>query len=228
MKKSRIIGITVLALLPLLIPAALICAFLFAFNQEPVITETTDVADYGMYTGNYDNGTPSEFITSFFPAAIDNRFSNVTYHYKAKKFDTYAYEVWLEFVIEDSELFFDFIAEHTDQEACVPFLYDESYTDYTISNYLHIHTEHEDVLYNAETGYPIEKATIGKILYSESEQRIIFWALGMYDGGGTRTTELNHFFSYFDIDPAEYVKNVDSPFRSHTPTKTTPKMEVIT
>jgi len=35
-------------------------------NETREYYETTDIANYGSYIGNYDNETPTEFIESFF------------------------------------------------------------------------------------------------------------------------------------------------------------------
>lgn len=184
------------------------------FDKE--VYETTSIADYGNYTGNHDNDVPREFINSFFPAEIDSSFTNVVYHYKAKKFDTYAYEVWLEFDIEDPDAFSAFIASAVNTADCVPFAYDGTYMEYPVSNLLCISTvsPNPKFTYSWSEGYPIEFAELGKVLYCEETQHIIFWALGMYDGGGTDTCELNHFFDHFEIDPAEYASHADSPYVS--------------
>ena len=57
---------------------------ILGFGQKTRIYETTSIEDYGRYIGNYDNDTPHSFITSFFPAEIDDSFSDVEYSYKAK------------------------------------------------------------------------------------------------------------------------------------------------
>ena len=56
----------------------------------------------------------------------------------------------------------------------------------------------------------IDNAKIGAVLFSDAEQRIIFFALGAYDGGGTSTDELNYFFDRFGINPWAYEKR-DTP-----------------
>lgn len=163
------------------------------------IFETNDLNNYGKIVGNYDNETPTQFINSFFPDKIESTFSDVSYHYKAKKFDTYAYECYVEFVIDDTELFFDYLNKHINPKVSTPFAFDESYHIYTISNQLYLHTPTSQ-----DSTYAIGWAEIGNILYSVSEQRIIFVALGVYDGGGTYTSDLNYFFSRFNIDAWTY------------------------
>lgn len=171
------------------------------------IYETNDINDFGVYTGNSDNETPAQFITSFFPTTIENSFSDVIYHYKAKNFDTYAYEAYLEFAVPDQNTFHELLMNFVVLEESIPFRYDNSYMEYSISNVLYTHSESKQ-----SGAYSIGYSEVGKILYSEEEQRFIFWALGVYDGGGTDTSELNYFFKRFNIDVTDYR---DYAFFSH-------------
>ncbi len=164
------------------------------------VYETNRIEDYGKIVGNLDNEKPAAFIHSFFPDEIEDCFSDVTYHYKAKKGDVYAYECYLEFVIEDPKEYAAFVAEYISQDDVLPFAYDMKFREQTISNVLCLNEIPEDKTYSIGT------AELGKILYSDQEQRIIFVALGMFDGGGMTTEELCRFFSRFNIDPWEYAK----------------------
>lgn len=83
---------------------------LYILHRPAPVYETNDIADYGVIIGNYDNENPQEFVFSFFPERIEEYFSNVNYHYKAKKLDTFAYEIYLDFVIEDTQLYNTFIS----------------------------------------------------------------------------------------------------------------------
>jgi len=190
----------------LLIVCIIICGILITlfFSGYGSVFETNDVADYGTYVGNFDNETPAEFISSFFPESIESSFSDVIYHYKAKKGDTYAYEAYLEFVINDPEQFSSYIENNLDRNACYVFSYDPSYQVYVISEMLELHNEPE---YQAQNAYPISRAKFGIALFSETEQKVIYFALGMYDGGGTTTAELNYFFDRFQIDPVVLEQN---------------------
>lgn len=171
------------------------------------VFETNNISDYGTITGNCDNNAPTAFITSFFPDDIDESFSDVIYHYKAKKLDTYAYEAYLEFVIEDPYLFIAYLEDHVDVSQSYPFAYDDSFMVYSISNVLRLSMPAK------QTGaYGISFAEIGSIMYSIEENRIIYTALGVYDGGGADTSELNYFINRFDIDVLDYQSNA---FYSH-------------
>ena len=189
----------------------------FYFVHRPAaVYETNDIADYGVVKGNYDNGRPKEFVFSFFPQKIKEYFSDVRYHYKAKKSDTYAYEMYVEFTIQDTQTYNAFVADVIGDNASEPFYFDSDYQIYYVSNYLYLSPattiSHNDkskppVMKEDKSKPPvIENAKIGAVLFSDAEQRIIFLALGVYDGGGTSTDELNCFFKRFGINPWEYEK----------------------
>lgn len=178
----------------------LLYVLLSVISGDGKVTETTDIADYGIISGNYDNEYPAEFMFSFFPEEISEDFSDVSYHYTAQKGDTYACEIWLEFDIEDGEKFAEFLHASVDPEQVTAFSYDPSFSDYTVSNSF-ILTSPED---DDPGDIHIEYAKIGKILYNEESQHIICYALLMYDGGYSSTKEFGRFFTRFQIDPIEY------------------------
>ena len=195
MKKISVVALIVVLLgvvVSGLVHGVMLLVALDATNAE--VYETNDIADYGTIIGNCDNGAPKEFITSFFPTNISETFSDIHYHYKAKKFDTYAYEAYLEFVIEDPVAFEAYLRDNLNTTQALPFSYDESYMIWDFSRTMEL------IRPAKENGaYAIEYAKIGCILYNTEEQRIIYFALGVYDGGGTDTSELNYFFNRFDI-----------------------------
>ena len=173
---------------------------LYVISGEGRITETTDIADYGIISGNYDNDSPKEFLFSFFPEEISEDFSDVSYHYIAQKGDTYACETWLEFDIRDKEKFNEFLNAYVDPEQVTTFSYDPALSDYTISNSF-ILTSPED---DEPDDIHIEYARIGKILYNEETQHIICYGLLMFDGGSSSTKNFGSFFTRFRIDPIQY------------------------
>lgn len=201
-----LIVITIIVFLP---------ATLLWLSGDGAVYETTNINDYGKIRNNYDNDTPKEFIFSFFPAEIQDCFSNITYHYKAKKFDTYAYECYLEFTVDDSDTFDQIVQCYANPSQSVPFAYDNSFKDYTVSDYLCLQP-----IEDSQTAYPIEGAEFGKILYRQDDRRIIFIALGVYDGGGTTTAELGYFFAKFAIDPQELETHLNEPPYHFKGTKT--------
>lgn len=176
----------------------------FSLSCSGKIYESNDLADYGNYIGNTDNDTPTKFINSFFPGNIEPYFSNVQYHYKAKKCDTYGYEVWLEFVIEDPTKFNLYYASILKKYEAQQFYYDELYCEYTIADEIDINPHpmsKEDI--EAEI-YSIRSDEIGKILVSEATHHFIYSAIGVCDGGATDTEDVGFFFSHFNIDPIDY------------------------
>ena len=43
--------------------------------------KTTEIADYGVFRGCYDNETVKELVTAFFPEKIEDYFKNVQYSF---------------------------------------------------------------------------------------------------------------------------------------------------
>lgn len=162
-----------------------------AYTQQ---YSTTNVSDYGKYVGNYDNDFPEEFINSFFPEKIDKNFSDVKYSYRAQKGDTYAFEAYLEFKIENKAEFQSYVSEKTGNSA-VKFKYNSDFKEYVVFDEFQL---------VGEESKSIRGAKIGKILYSEKDQRIIYVAIGVYDGGMVTTDFLCKYFERFDIDPTKY------------------------
>lgn len=160
---------------------------------------TTDIADYGHYEGNYNNQYPNEFINSFFPQKIDKNFSRVNYSYRAQKADTYAFEAVLEFVIEDTDEYNTYVEEKLAHMKSGTFQYDSSFNEYLISDELRVFEEPD-----SQGQYHIGNAKIGKILCCPEEQRIIYVALCVYDGGIVTTDFLNVYFNRFQINPLTY------------------------
>ena len=194
------IGCLSVALVVIALVVSVLCYFLF--RPAPVY-ETNDIADYGVVKGNYDNDTPKEFISSFFPKKIESYFSDVTYHYKAKEGDTYAYEMQLEFVIKDTDKYTAFLSDVIGDAVCEPFYFAPDFQAHYISDELELGECREDYRFY------ISGAKIGLVLFSEEERRFVFVALGMYDGGGANVEELGFFFDRFGIDPEEYARRAE-------------------
>lgn len=189
----------------------LVFVLLLSACMPAPVCEFNDISAYGVIIGNYDNERPKEFIFSFFPKTVEEYFSDVRYHYKAKKGDTYAYEMYLEFAIQDTQAYKAYIADVIGDNDSESFVFDPDYQIYYISNYLYLSpalTRSDNGTMKEDKAQPpaIEEAEIGAVLFSDSEQCIIFVALGVYDGGGTYTDELNYFFDRFGINPWAYMK----------------------
>lgn len=183
-----------------LIIIGIILTIVWVIAEDGTIYETDDISDYCKITGNHDNERPAKFIAQFFPETIPDYFSDITYHYTAKKGDEYAFECYLEFVIEDDAAFHAFLAPYAERYEAVEFLPDSNYMEFCIANVFDM----DWTMFSDEKGYPIQHAKIGKILYSPDDHRIIFVALGVFAGGGAGTADLHHFFDRFGIDVLEY------------------------
>lgn len=165
--------------------------------------EVTDTAQYGVYTGTGNDTFVSEYIGSFFPESLKDTFSDVTYSYIAKSRDTYAFEAYLEFTITDPDEFARHLAQIADAQ-WQTFPFDGNFMEYTLDDQLDLFISAAST--ETEVIYAIEQAKIGKILCNPQEQRIIYVAIGVYDGGGVDTKELNVFFDRFNIDPTKMMQ----------------------
>lgn len=206
--KTKEVLITIgLALLGCFLLLALVAWYLVMVFTPHQYT-TNDIADYANFTGNIDNDFPQEYITGFFPDEIQENFADVHYSYRAQDVDTYAFEAYLEFTIEDPQEFEDFIERYTSGIEKTEFIYDSNYVDCTIDDILRPNSSPLTKDNEAAFDFNIRFAQIGKILYSTEQQRIIFVAMGVYDGGVATTEFLTVYFDRFDINPAEYAKNI--------------------
>ena len=162
------------------------------------VYETNDIADYGNITGNYDNESPQAFIFSFFPETMDESFSQVNYHYKAIYGGAYAYEAWLEFVIEDQTAFEAYVEHLLGGKRLVSFPFDEMYMVYDFEN---VFDQNKDYKPN-----PSGQNHTGKILVSEQDQRLIFVAYGIH-GDHATLYDLSYYWDQFNIGPIAKKEN---------------------
>ena len=204
MKRGIVVALSVFGVLLLLL--IVIIAVMVAFTH-PRTYITTDIADYGQYVGNYDNETVQEFVSSFFPDNLEPTFSDIVYSYRAQKNDTYAFEVYLEFTIKDADEYQAFINRVTKGKTETQFLYDNTFIEYTIADVFRPVNQQASPI--EDVGVKISFAEIGKILCSPGDQRIIFVALGVYDGGIATTNFLTVYFDRFEIDPLEYASRLE-------------------
>lgn len=195
-KTIKVVGALLGAIL--LCISVLLATIVFTYGHSKRYI-TTDIADYGKYTGNYDDASVREFITTFFPDEIESTFSNVQYSYRAQKNDTYAFEAYLSFTIHDREQYNAFVENHTTGLMKSKFRYDDSCWEYTVADEFYPETPKD-----GDSDIHIRYAKIGKILCFPDEQEVIFVALGVYDGGVATTGFLCAYFDRFQIDPREY------------------------
>lgn len=161
------------------------------------------VESYGIIDGNGTDVRAKELFAILFPPEIKDSFQDITYEYKAAGLDSWSFEIYLEFVLEDSAEFQEYVNGIAPSESWLPFEYDETYLEYIYSDWY-------DAKYHVpEDYYSIDSAEIAKILINTEEQRIITVALGVHDGGAAEAYDFTVFFDRFQIDPMEYTKRPD-------------------
>jgi hypothetical protein len=142
---------------------------------------------------------------------IDQSFSNITYSYKAENTDSYGFEAYLEFHIEDKEQFDEYVSVLKKGRSWQNFDFCPGFQECNLENVLVL--DLDDDVDPASIFYrQILCARIRKILYSSETQTIIYVAIGVYDGGGIGTNYLNTFFDRFQIDPAVYMRIADTDY----------------
>lgn len=184
-----------------------VLVFVGAFWLNKVTTKqyaTSDINDYGHYIVIARNEYASNYINAFFPERIESSFTDVTYSYRAQNNANYAFEAYLEFVIEDEEAFREFISAKTSGLECKEFPYDPNFIEYTLveNEYLEIYVYDGEDNQNSKIG--IDDARIGKILCNAEEHRIIFVAMAMSDAWNAYSDFFCCYFDRFNIDPIKY------------------------
>ena len=177
----------------------------------PYYYETMDVNQYGDFSVIRES-VRKEYILSFFPKEISEDFSDVHYELHNCQIDSYGFEVYLEFTIDDKTTFDNYVSEATEGMFEQEFFFDKSFREYVLVNAekdfvydsIMIHSPHEHEEEPGKLVYSIEYANIAKILVNNDEQRIIYITLAVHDGGGSDTGFLGTYFDRFGIDPKEY------------------------
>lgn len=193
--KVLIISVSFWALIIVLIVGALLLT-------KPKQYATSDINNYGNYIGNADNQFASKYISAFFPEIIESSFTDVTYSYRAQNLGNYAFEAYLEFVIEDEKAFHEFISGKTSGLECKEFPYDPNFVEYTLDDMLDIDVIDGEDKQNRQIW--ISTARIGKILCNAEEHRIIFVAMAMRDAWDAYSDYFCCYFDRFNIDPTKY------------------------
>ena len=165
------------------------------------LKETTDIAQYGIYTGTPHDDVVSSKITSFFPETIEESFTEVNYSFKTTNLGGYAYEAYLEFVIEDPDLFAEHISKIGDVQ-WIPFSVDSGYLEYNLSDEMNLSFE-SALSTDEESVYIFSGTDFRKILYNPDEQRMIYVAIGVL-GSGATTKDFRVFFERFDTHAVEF------------------------
>lgn len=193
----------------LVVSAMFACGLLLMLaSWSPTYIETSDVSDYGDYSGTGSEQFVCKYIDSFFPKRIEDAFRDVKYSYKAENADTYGFEVYLEFVIDEPAVFDRYVSSIAGENQWRRFEFDHSFLEYDIDDVFCADPKVSDDP-GVNTNYRIIQAKIRKILCCPETGTIIYYALGVYDGGVADTGHFDALFRRFGIDPASYEKTAD-------------------
>lgn len=126
---------------------------------------TENVSDYGNFVGNRNNDIPTEFITSFFPAEIEDPFRDVEYVYQSVRVDAYTCEAMLTFTVDSQEDYQSYVNQVTNGQKRSQFYFDPSYSEYTLFDQYELDTDTCRCKNKGENHAHIQYAKIGKILF---------------------------------------------------------------
>ena len=203
-----ILGCFKLVLLLLCIGMFMAMAIIISHPEER--TERIGIEHYGNYTGTNNDAMVHEYIDSFFPEKIEPYFSDVTFIYRATDIGSYACEAYLEFTIEDPEIFRSYVNGIGDGAEWHPFPHDNSFMEYSLADTIYLCMYNENTDNNRMlTSVVITDAKIGKILYSSETQEVIYTAILVCNDSVGDTSFFDAFFERFGIEPTAYTKKID-------------------
>ena len=194
----------------LIASVAVLCCGCSEFGYCGNVTETYDLADYGVIYGapfEY-KGSIERAFHSLFPPEIPPSFEDVQYHYAVTDVGE-GYEINLEFTIPDKNAFYAYIESVAPLEEFQPFPYDEYYLEYLpCKNYLSILAEDEFSEEDALTFNWVDHAVIKRVLINLEERRAII--VIMRAGPITfcsNQLRLDYFLRRFHIDPRQFAED---------------------
>ena len=173
------------------------------FSENVNFQTDYDPANYGQYADQVGENNAATFISSFFPAELDDRFENIVYAFTIGKRSDYGSEAYLEFTIEDSSVFSDYVSQISAEEGWTPFPYDKNYMQCVKKDVIHLDSVDG-------TSYYYLNAKVGRILYSAKEKKIIYSAIQIRESGYAHIDDLTVFFQRFEIDVLSYAEKADT------------------
>lgn len=214
-KKLKIWKILGLSVLGLCVQAGVLFGILVLWmlflekDFEGCHYRTEDVADYGYYPEGEKfhwswSEYPPEFIAYVLPPKIEDYFSDVQYVCKAEGIADYEFEAYLEFTIEDRVQYEAYLRKVLAGRPTQPFYFDNAYQEYVVCDFFRL-----DPYDSTSDKHVMDAALIGKFLFCDEEQRIIYVAMGLADGGGGTVERLSTYFPRFGIDPDVYAEQAD-------------------
>ena len=217
--KRQLIILIIGATLEAAVLIGLLMACVANWDPMPVaVYETDDPGDYGNLMGFEDDSKASQMFRELFPATLLPVFQNETYHYKARNAFDYGWacEIYLEFTIDDGQIFRDYIDSVAPMERFAAFSYDPDYLEYSLTEpEFFLGWQRTDRKRNVIPGeFWIDRADIEKVLIEPDEHRVIFWGFSVgKEGAFSTTSDFLFFFNRFRIDPAEFSETLDATIR---------------
>ena len=165
--------------------------------------ETNDPRDYGAIQGTtrIAQQTAIKDFEQYFPPRIEPSYDVVQYHFITQDVDALSYEIFLEFVITEQEVFDAWTASIAQQGDFQPCPFAEGWLEMVPEkNYLHL----SGSVSEPKDDPRIDSANIQRSLIQPEEKRVVIVSLRVSDGGASRVSELNAFFNRFELDPAMF------------------------
>ena len=196
----------------------LVIATVMFFCSETIITESSDVTDYGVIS---DRSARKDFL-AFFPKELSPAFEDIRYHFKYVDHQDFmgarSFEASLEFTISDPGTFSEYVSSIAPMDDFTVFPYDEHYLAYQpcIDSLGHPRVNLLELYLNnpkedQEDPYlTYGRADIKLVLIDPEDHRVIYIFLETISDSDfvTRVNDLCDFFQRFDIDPAEYSRAI--------------------